>query len=151
HRLASACSGCSMTDKPKVPPISQQIAVLMEHLQGIQSSTTDPKYKQVLDFAKAIPPASRPVELVQSISRAFSVSEVEIAEQLEMRKTMDFAPLVQGTGWLEDYVRLTRNTEPPTVFHFFAGAVAIGAILGRNVYKCRGGAPKIYPNLCVLV
>jgi hypothetical protein len=135
----------------KTPPISEQISALMKYLEGVRTDSADPKYKAVIEFALAIPLGARPPELVPVIAKAFRVTEVEVAQQLQMVQALPFDPLVEGTGWLEDYVRFTKNTEPPTVFHFFAGAVSIGAALGRNVYKGRGGAPKIFPNLCVLI
>jgi hypothetical protein len=60
-----------------------------------------------------------------------------------------FETLIPSTGFLRDYVEYTRETEPPTVFHFFAALTVLGATLGRRVHFPKGSG-DMYPNICVV-
>src|SRR5205814_1310533 len=51
---------------------------------------------------------------------------------------------------LADYIEYTRQTEPPTVFHFFAGLIAVGSSLARNVFFDMGPY-QIFPNPCIVI
>jgi hypothetical protein len=134
-------------------PLSVQISRMMAALEVAgKDKAADEKFRaKVLGWVKDVPPASRPAELYKVISRVFDMEETLLRRQLDptaIRSSFD--SLVPRTGWLRDYINLTSGIEPPTVFHFFAGAVAIGAVLARNVYFPRG-ANTIFPNLAVIV
>lgn len=133
-------------------PISQQIAKLMEFLTGVDDVKGGALYNQILEWVLLLPPASRPPELLRLLQRSFHLSEADLTTALDMKKQRvpDFISLVPANSWLADYMLFTLNTEPPDVFHFFAGCVAIGSILGRNTYYDKG-AYQIYPNLAVLI
>lgn len=136
----------------KAVPISQQISKLMDILRGVQSDSTSPLYTQVSEWVRALPPASRPPELIREMQRAFRVSLLTLDQDLDIRreeKETPFAALVPP-GWFTDYMTYTLQTEPPDVFHFFAAAVALGASMGRSVYFDMG-AYQVYPNLVVLI
>jgi hypothetical protein len=67
-----------------------------------------------------------------------------------VNRRVEFDDLVPREGWIHDYVEWTRQTEPPTVFHFFVAAVVIGSTLGRNIFFNKG-AYQVFPNLCVMI
>jgi hypothetical protein len=133
-------------------PISQQIAKLMEFLAGVNDVRGGALYNQILEWVLLLPPASRPPELLRAMQHSFHLTDAELSTALDMKKKRipDFMSLVPAQSWLADYMLFTLNTEPPDVFHFFAGCVAIGSVLGRNVYYDKG-AYQIYPNLAVLI
>jgi len=56
----------------------------------------------------------------------------------------------QLDDWLENYMRFTQRTEPPTLYHLWSGIVAISSALRRKCY-CNWGALRgyVYPNLFV--
>jgi hypothetical protein len=132
--------------------ISKQITLFLEYLGALRGvDKADPKYTEIVKWVRDLPPASRPPELLRAISKTFNVSEAEILDEVtHIKPGKDFDALVPPDTWLSTYMDYTRNTEPPSVFHFFAGCVAIGGILARNVYFDKG-AYQIYPNLAVLI
>jgi hypothetical protein len=142
-------------DKKKIAPLQlgQQINLLMSQLQGISGDRTHASYQLIIDYVKAIPPVSRPSELHASLQRAFKLTAKEVDAALEHRNLnlpKDFETFVPENGWLHDYIEYTRNTEPPTVFHFFTGLVAMGSALARNV-SFNLGFGHIFPNMCVIL
>jgi hypothetical protein len=85
------------------------------------------------------------------ISQVFSKSLAEIASVLrQIDRRADFDDLMPEEGWIAEYVRWTRQTEPPTAFHFFVAATVIGSALGRSISFDKG-AYKVFPNLCVMI
>ena len=131
-------------------PLSRQISMLMDALKAMRYPANHAKFDEVVKWVADIPLAARPKELYRLIARAFSSTEEDVQAKLEGRKRPDFEDLVPKTGWLHDYVEYTRNTEPPTVFHFFASLTTIGSTLARNVYFDKG-AYKVFPNICAIL
>jgi len=136
-------------------PISKQIVLLMEWLRGLNgtSGADGPEYAKVIAWVKELPPGSRPTELLGLLQSTFKVTEDQLASSLQTERRSrkrEFDDFIPTGTWFADYLQYTRETEPPTVFHFFAGAVAIGSVLARNVYFDKG-AYQVYPNLAVLV
>lgn len=52
--------------------------------------------------------------------------------------------------WLNDYLQYTKNTEPPTSFHMWAGISVLSSCLQRRVYM-RWGHETIYPNQYIVL
>jgi hypothetical protein len=106
---------------------------------------------KVLKWVRDIPIAGRPDTLTALIKAKLGLDDVALTKALKAQvKQGTFDDLVPCTGWLHDYIEYTRNTEPPTVFHFFAGMSAIGSSLARNVFFDMGPY-QIFPNLCVVI
>lgn len=133
-------------------PLSAQIYELMVTLDNLTPELNTPELREkVLAWVKDLPPGARPPELLSRVARIHSITETALADILEpQRKKSDIEDLIPKTGWLHDYIEYTRKTEPPTVYHFFAGAVAIASTLARNVYFRRGDK-DIFPNLWVVL
>lgn len=115
--------------------------------------------KDLIDFlsiVRDIPRKFYPADFAQQISSTFTRDVNEIKAVLDIHDTNGLKPvehfdkLVPKAGWLHDYIEYTRQTEPPTVFHFFAGASVIGATLARNVALNKGSG-DLYPNLNVVL
>jgi hypothetical protein len=143
-----------MTDakKPAVS-LSKQINALMEGLARVRSNRTDPRYAEVVRWVQDFPEHARPDGVFETIARAFSVTIEEAKKSVSPSKQQNrpsFENLIPHAGWLADYVHYTRTTEPPSVFHFFVGAVTLGAVLRRNIHFAKGYA-NLYPNLCVVL
>lgn len=143
-----------MADPKRAAPLQlgQQIALLMKQLSSIHGDKSHPLFKEILDYVKSLPVVSRPPELSSSLQRAFKLTPGELHLELETKanasKTFDH--LVPESGFLRDYINYTSTTEPPTVFHFFTGLVAMGSALGRNV-SFNLGFGHIFPNMCVIL
>jgi hypothetical protein len=109
---------------------------------------------EVLAFVADIPRKFLPPELPEAIAATFKLplAEAQAALNHAGRRTPpeDFEDLVPPSGWLRDYVEYTRQTEPPTPFHFFAGLTVLGATLARNVYFPRGSG-NLFPNICTVL
>ncbi len=135
----------------KAKPLSEQIHQLMQLLDDPGLIITTELQVKVLTWVKALPESSRPMELIRRVARLHKVGEDQMKDLLEPeRKKVDFEEVIPKTGWLGDYIEFTRQTEPPTVYHFFAGAVAMSSALARNVYF-RRGTGTVYPNLGVIL
>lgn len=134
------------------PTISKQAEILLRYVKGLRpTDITEELVEKVVGWVRDLPPGGRPPDLVQVLSSKLGLSEIDVAKHLEKSiAKVDFDLLVPKSGWLHDYIEYTRNTEPPTVFHFFAGMVAIGASLARNIFFDMG-AYQIFPNLCIVV
>lgn len=134
------------------PTLSKQTELLIKHIRAIhQSDVTSEFVEKVLAWVRDIPAPGRPKELLDLLVTKLKVPVGEVEKLLTIRpKRLEFDDIVPESGWLHDYVEYTRNTEPPTVFHFFAGAAAIGAALARNVFFDMG-AYQIFPNLCIVI
>jgi hypothetical protein len=56
-----------------------------------------------------------------------------------------------STDWLEDYLALTDNTEPPDIFRRWVGISCLASVLQRKVYLSRSDDLTIYPNLYIVL
>lgn len=137
-------------------PFDERVQALERLVHALPPPKCTPQHlSELVDHARAIPDKFFPKTFPQLLSNKFNVSldKVKIAlfgaergEPLE-----DFDELVPKTGWFAEYIDYTRQTEPPTVFHFFAGASVVGATMQRRVYFPKGSG-DVFPNLsCVLV
>lgn len=134
------------------PTISVQTQLLIKHIKALHpSDITDEVVDKVLLWVRDLPVNGRPEELLQLLTTKLKIPAPQVLERLKpAKRSGEFDELVPKEGWLHDYVEYTRNTEPPTVFHFFAGMVAIGGALARNVFFDMG-AYQIFPNLCIVI
>ena len=134
--------------------LSEQVAKLMGLLQTLpQEKATPELLERVVGWINDLPENQRPPDLDEAIRTAFdlSVDQVQnIVNPSGRSKRSSFEDLIPPTGWLARYIEYTRNTEPPTPFHFFTGAVTLGAALGRNVRFVKGSY-SVYPNLSVII
>lgn len=141
-------------DPKKAPPLNlgKQISLLMRTMEGVNGAKGDAAYEQISGFIRDLPLGSRPPELLETFRRAFKLSDAEVHTALETVKTKakSFDDMVPEEGFLRDYIEYTRTTEPPTVFHFFTGMVAMGSALARNV-SFNLGFGHIFPNMCVIL
>jgi len=133
-------------------PLSEQVQLLIRHLKSRPvTNGGDTSLDKILDWIRDVPPGGRPPELLILVKEKFKLDDKQLESRLAPRARIpDFDTLVPTSGWIRDYVEFTRATEPPTVFHFFAGMVAVGAAMQRNVYV-RKGHYSVYPNLCVVL
>jgi hypothetical protein len=129
-----------------------RISKLMTLLRSLpQDQASDQLFSEVCDWVTDLPVEHRPEALLAAVSTAFGRSAEELNVILKrVEKQVEFDALVPEKGWIHDYVEWTRMTEPPTVFHFFIGAVVIGAALARNLSFDKG-AYEVFPNLCVMI
>lgn len=137
---------------PRKLRVAQQVAKLMTLLQRIPSEKATPAlYQEIVGWVNDIPTEQRPESLGAAIAQAFGkpIEEVDAVVRPADRRA-EFDPLVPRDGWLHDYIEWTRQTEPPTVFHFFVAAATVGAALGRSVWFDKG-AYSVFPNLCVVL
>lgn len=128
-----------------------QLENLVNLLQPAQ--VTEKVLGSVLAQAKAIPEIFLIPSLRLSIVAKFNVDPVLLDEALNGHVVLSKEPfddLVPKSGWLHDYVQYTLNTEPPTVFHFFAGLTVLGATIARRRYFPRGSG-DIFPNICAVL
>jgi hypothetical protein len=132
--------------------LSRQIEILTNHVRKLTKvEITEALAEKVIGWLRDIPTAGRPESLIELLSSKLEISKDTLLLRLGEKITRrDFDDLVPKAGWLHDYIHYTRNTEPPTVFHFFAGLVAIGSALARNVFFDMG-AYQIFPNPCVVI
>jgi len=132
--------------------IGQRISQIMTMLQQLPRERATPElFLEIIGWVQTLPAEQRPDVLVSTIAQAFdkTIEEMDIILK-PVNRRVEFDSLVPKEGWIQDYVNWTRNTEPPTVFHFFVAATVIGAALGRNVYFDKG-AYMVFPNLCVVI
>lgn len=131
--------------------LSSQINRLMDALNSMEEASPESKSK-ILGWVRDVSPGARPDQLYTSLARVFKMTVEEVRKEVDpsaVRPT-DFDDLVPRHGWIRDYIDYTLNTEPPTVFHFFAGMMAVSTALSRNMYFDMGPY-KIFPNLCVAI
>lgn len=112
--------------------------------------------KNLLDIlvrARDIPEQFFPPTFAPFLALKFGVTAEYVSQALNGVGHLpeeDFDALVPGTGWLHDYVEYTRQTEPPTAFHFFVGITILGATIARRIFFPRGSG-DIFPNLCCVL
>lgn len=143
--MASGLSSLSFED---------QVLALEKTLKSLTQAQCVPKaLGEFINYARDIPEQFIPASFITLISTKFSVDEKTIQQSLNgvfIPVQGEFDDLVPQSGWLHDYVEYTKQTEPPTAFHFFAGATVIGATIARRVYFPRGDK-DVFPNLCVVL
>jgi hypothetical protein len=124
----------------------------MQMLQKLTRDEISPElYHGVCSWVLDLPPLHRPAVLLSTIAQTFYKTTEEVDADLRQKdRRIEFDALVPASGWIHDYIQHTRQTEPPTVFHFFVAATVIGAVLGRNVFFDKG-AYQVFPNLCVMI
>lgn len=134
------------------PTLSKQTELLLRYVKGLHPSDINPEQiEKILTWVRDIPAPGRPPELITLLTTKLKVSEDIVKAKLGLKNDKKpFDDLVPESGWLHDYIEYTRNTEPPTVFHFFAGMVAIGSSMARNVFFDMGPY-QIFPNLCIVI
>lgn len=138
-----------------MPPmtLSRQIELLAKYVRAMTVADLKDieQREKVLKWVRDIPPAGRPKLLLEILKQRLVLTDEQLTEALKAKKGIDDVELlVPKEGWLKDYIEYTRNTEPPTIFHLFAGMSAIGASLARSVFFDMG-AYQIYPNLCTII
>jgi hypothetical protein len=146
-------SSLPLAAKPKASrSVGKRIALLMQELGGMKADeATDDRFQAVCGKVISIPFRQRPAALMTEIGRAFRKPPADVRQYLRSRGgTVDFDSLVPTEGWLRDYLDWTRQTEPPSVFHFFVGATVIGAALARRVVFDKG-AYQVFPSLNVML
>lgn len=137
-------------------PLDEQAAEL-EALVGLlkPDKATASAYAELLVYIREIPaqffsPAF-PLELATKFNKPLSEVNADLNRQTVADKALeDFDTLVPTSGWLHDYITYTRQTEPPTVFHFFAGLCVVGSTLARRIYFPRGSG-DVFPNVNVVL
>lgn len=133
------------------PTLSKQTELLIYHIKQLNiNDINDEAREKIISWVRDLPPEGRPTELIEVILKKLKLTREALDVQLEHKKRPEFDDLVPASGWLHDYIHYTQNTEPPTVFHFFAGMSAIGSALARNVFFDMG-AYQIFANLCVVI
>jgi hypothetical protein len=132
--------------------LSKQIEVLQRYIaQSSDAEIQDGLGEKIYKWVRDLPQAARSPELLALLQKKLNVSAETLDEKLRLLpKATEFDDLLPQTGWLADYIKYTLQTEPPTVFHFFAGVVAIGTALSRNVHFSMG-AYDIFPNVCCVI
>jgi len=134
--------------------LAEQVAKLMNLLQTLpQDKATPELLDRVVGWINDLPENQRPPDIDDALRTAFALSTDQVEQIVNPSGRVSknsFEDLVPSSGWLSRYMEYTRNTEPPTAFHFFAAAVTIGAALGRNV-KFVKGSYSVYPNLSVII
>lgn len=114
---------------------------------------TDQHLLELIELVREIPEQFVPPAFIKLLADRFSVQDTLILEALAGHTVLSrepFEDLVPKSGWLKDYVDYTQNTEPPTVFHFFAGLTVMGATIARRIYFPRGSG-DIFPNICAVL
>jgi len=121
----------------------------LQHLP--RAEATEELFQQICAWIMELPPGKRPDALSSAVAQAFakSIEEVDLVLR-QIDKRTEFDAIVPKAGWIHDYIEWTRQTEPPSVFHFFVASTVIGATLGRNVVFDKG-AYQLYPNQCVMI
>jgi predicted transcriptional regulator len=134
--------------------LSEQVAKLMNLLQTLPREKATPELlDRCVGWINDLPENQRPPEIDEALRTAFDLSTDQVEQIVTpsgRSEKNSFEHLVPQGGWLARYIEYTRNTEPPTAFHFFAGAVAVGASLGRNVRFVKGSY-SVFPNLSVII
>jgi hypothetical protein len=133
-------------------PLTKQVDILVKFLEENTTSEVSPEAaEKVLSWIKDLPESGRTQRLMAAVRRTLKLSDGQILHAINGRPLDDSIEVIMPqSGWLYDYYKYTLNTEPPTVFHLFAGMVAIGSSLARDVLFDMGPY-QIFPNLCVVL
>jgi len=149
-RIPQALRLSELGTEPKTA--GQKLSRLMRLLHKLpKKAATEDLFADVCKWILELPRAKQPASVISAVAQAFgkTVEDVDLALK-RIDKRTEFDALVPRSGWIADYIEWTRQTEPPTVFHFFAGCAVIGATLGRNVAFDKG-AYEVFPNMCVMI
>lgn len=127
----------------------------LERLVGILKANqlTEQHLAEIIELARDIPDQFVPATFTKLLSDKFGILEGLIKDALNGQTVLSkepFEDLIPRSGWLKDYVDYTQNTEPPTVFHFFAGLTVLGATIARRISFPRGSG-DIFPNICAVL
>lgn len=149
-RIPQALRLSELGKEPKTA--GEKLSRLMRLLHQLpKSRATEDLFQDVCKWILELPRSKQPESVISAVAQAFGKTTEEVDLALKrIDKRTEFDSLVPTTGWLADYITWTRQTEPPTVFHFFAGATVIGATLGRNVSFDKG-AYEVFANMCVMI
>lgn len=130
--------------------VSELVKLLLQ-IKPLQASLK--AYAEFMAYAMGIPPKFYTATFTADISRVFNIKQ-ELVEQVLLSgkgvAVIDFDSLVPKQGWIATHIEYTRQTEPPTVFHFFAGLNVLGAVIGRKI-KFPRGSGDLFPNLNVVL
>lgn len=145
---------------PRTVSFEDQVKQLVQLVTHIPKNLATKKaLGEILVIASQIPSQFFPSDFADKVAKAFSVDVIEMRKIFSApvggpavlaAASDDFEKLVPPFGWLHDYIEYTRNTEPPTVFHFFSAMCVLGATLGRRINFPRGNG-DIFPNLNVVL
>lgn len=139
--------------------IEDQVAQLVQLLKVLAVTQLNQKgLEEYLLMCSKIPPNFFPLDFGEVVAKRFNADPEVLrkvfthvsAPATPIALDVEFDVLVPRNGWLYDYIQYTRNTEPPTVFHFFAAVVVIGAVLERRIYIRRGNN-DLFPNVNVVL
>lgn len=140
-----------------MPKTLSEQAQELEALIGVlhPDRATQANYDELIGLAREIPQQLFSGGFTLSVALKFNVPVQQVNDDLDIRKyaasvQIPFDDLVPKTGWLNDYIKYTQFTEPPTVFHFFSAMCVVGATLGRRLSMQRG-AGDIFPNVNVVL
>lgn len=142
---------------------SDQVTKVIELLGRERLNKEHPAYEQaikwVANFPHSVDEAKRK-ELIASITSCFGIIELDIYADAFGGKRItppiiidherELEAKLPKTGWLKWYIDHTRFTESPLSYHVFSSLTALGAALGRRVYKEKGFF-RIYPNFCTIL
>ena len=127
-----------------------QVAQLVSLLGALGSTGTPKQLADLLKICAGIPVRFFPIDFPELLARTFNVDVDEMRKCFPSPTAIvlggDFDPLVPTRGWLNEYIEYTKNTEPPTVFHFFSAISVLGATIARRVCFPRGSG-DIFPNI----
>src|SRR5262245_23284916 len=133
-------------------PLTRQVDILVKYLEEHSTSEVPSEaVERVLAWVKDLPESGRTPRLLAAMQRTLKMTVDDLLKAVNGKARDDtIEALMPASGWLYDYYKYTLNTEPPTVFHLFAGAVAIGSALARAVLFDMGPY-QIFPNQCVVI
>lgn len=132
-------------------PVEDQTHLLLEMLKHTKSNPKDPAALEIARWIRDMKPEERAPALLPAFVKAYGLSPLEIEKLLEVKHvpTNEFDMLVPN-GFYSDYIEFTKNTEPPTVFHFAAALAIVGATMARNTFFDKGGY-RVFPNICIVI
>jgi len=138
------------------------VARLIQFLEVENTDRSAKSLKEVINwcgvYAKNLPPEYND-RLRDVICAHFSITPTQLTNALigdpaaakpSAYREDTFDTVVPPAGWLCDYIDLTKRSEAPGAFHFYAGAVAISICAGRRSWIDQG-VYKLFPNLAVLL
>lgn len=142
---------------------SDQVSKVIELLGRERLNRDHPAYEQSIKWIANFPHTveeTKRKELIAAITSCFDITELDIYaaafggpqhhEPIIPDHERELESKLPKTGWLRWYVDHTRFTESPLSYHIFSSLTALGAALGRRVYKEKGFF-RIYPNFCTIL
>lgn len=136
---------------------------VIELLTKERLSKESPAYavaiKWITNFPHSVDELKRR-ELILAITHCFGITELDIyadafggsriSSPVVVNHERELESKLPKGGWFEWYIDHTRFTESPLSYHVFSSLTALGAALGRRVYKEKGFF-RIYPNFCTIL